>query len=47
MNTILTRHWMKFFDTHGRKLIGPRACASLSRIKCSVSPLTSRVAEMR
>src|ERR1700720_1713890 len=44
---ILTRHSMKLRDTQGRRLIGPRACASLSRTKCNVSPVTSSDAAMR
>src|SRR5215468_9835891 len=39
---IFTRHSMKLRDTHGRRLIGPRACSSLSRMKCRVSPDFSR-----
>jgi hypothetical protein len=47
MKIIFTRHSMKLRETQGRRLIGPRAWESLSRKKCSVSPLTSSDAEMR
>ena len=47
MKIIFTRHSMKLRETQGRRLMGPRACVSLSRRKCSVSPSTRSDAEMR